>query len=110
MLGVVADREQPGVELRVQRLDAAVHDLREAGEVGDRADRDAGLGQLARGAAGRDDLDPELDEPAREVDDPALVGDRQQRPRDLHLAGAIGLQRAHRVSARLPSSLDSTAR
>ena len=41
---------------------------------------------VAGGAAGRDDLDPELDQPARELDDPGLVGDRQQRPRDLDLA------------------------
>ena len=39
--GVVAAREQAGVELRVQRLDAAAHDLGEAGEVVDRADGEA---------------------------------------------------------------------
>ena len=79
VLGVVAQREQAGVELRVQRLDAAAHDLREAGEVLDRADLEARLGQLARGAAGRDELDAELGEAAREVGDAALVGHRQQR-------------------------------
>ena len=39
--GVVAQREQARVELRVQRLDAPVHDLREAREVLDRADLEA---------------------------------------------------------------------
>ena len=43
--GVVAQREQAGVELRVQRLDAPVHDLREAREVLDRADLEPGLAQ-----------------------------------------------------------------
>ena len=42
VLGVVADGEQAGVELGMQRLDAPVHDLREAGEVLDRAHREAG--------------------------------------------------------------------
>ena len=39
---VVAAGEQAGVELRVQRLDAPVHDLREAREVVDRADLEPG--------------------------------------------------------------------
>ena len=45
VLRLVAPGEQPRVELRVQRLDAAVHDLREAGEVGDRAHLDALVGE-----------------------------------------------------------------
>ena len=44
------------------------------------------LRELPRGAAGRDDLDAELGEPAREVHEPALVGHRQQRAPDPHLA------------------------
>ena len=42
VLRVVAQREQAGVELRVQRLDAPAHDLREAREVVDRADLEPG--------------------------------------------------------------------
>ena len=107
---VVADREQAGVELRVKRLDAPVHDLREAGEVGDRADRDAGRLELVGGAAGRDDLDPELGETAGELDDPGLVGDREQRPRDLDLAGATGPSDSTRwMPCSIPVS-DSTGR
>ena len=41
-------REQAGVELRVQRLDAPVHDLREAREVVDRADLEPGVLERAR--------------------------------------------------------------
>ena len=113
VLRVVAQRQQAGVELRVQRLDAAAHDLREAGEVLDRADLEPGLGQLARRAAGRDELDAELGQAAREVDDPALVGHRQQRAADADLArlghpGApySGHQRRH---ADAPRVLGSTA-
>ena len=78
VVGVVARGEQAGIELGVQRLDPAVHDLREAGEVVDGAHRDAGALECLRGAAGRDHLDTELREPGREVDDAALVGNRQQ--------------------------------
>ena len=39
--GLSRTASRPGVELRMQRLDAAVHDLREAGEVLDRADVEA---------------------------------------------------------------------
>src|SRR3712207_8894805 len=42
-----SDGEQPRVQARVQRLDAAVHDLGEAGVLLDRADGDAVLRQLA---------------------------------------------------------------
>ena len=86
VLVVVAPREQAGVQPRMQRLHATVHDLGEAGEVLDRAHRDAGAGELARGAAGRDDLDAQLGEPLRELDDSALVGHRQQRSAHAHLA------------------------
>ena len=55
-----AAREQARIQARVQRLHATVHDLREAREVLDRAHLEAGLGQLASGAAGRDDLHVEL--------------------------------------------------
>ena len=82
VIGVVAQRQQPGVELRMERLDPAAHDLGEAGEVLDRADLQPRLGELARGAAGRDQLDAELRQPAREIGDAALVGHRQQRAPD----------------------------
>ena len=92
VLGVVADREQTRVQLRVQRLDAAVHDLRKARQVGDRADRHAGARQLPGGAAGGDDLDPEVGQAARELDDAGLVGHRQQRPADLRAGRGFGGQ------------------
>jgi hypothetical protein len=63
----------------VQRLDAPVHDLRKAGEVLDRADLETRRLELARRAAGRDELDAEVDQAAGELDDPALVRDGEQR-------------------------------
>ena len=82
--GIRADRQQAGVEARMQRLDAPVHDLRKAGEVLDRANLEARRSKLGRRAAGRHELDAELGQAAREVDDPALVRDGQQRPADPH--------------------------
>ena len=57
MLGIVAHAEQPAMHRRMQRLDAAVHDLGKAGELGDVAHGDAGLGDRLGRAAGRDQLD-----------------------------------------------------
>ena len=73
----------------MQRLDAPVHDLREAREVLDRADVQPGLGQLRRGAAGGDDLDAEVRQAAREIHDAALVRDREQRPPDPDVPGCV---------------------
>jgi hypothetical protein len=86
VLGVVAHREQPGVELGMQRLDPAVHDLREPGEVLDPADLEPRRLELARGAAGRDHLDAEVGQPAGELDEPALVRHRQEGAADPDLA------------------------
>jgi hypothetical protein len=71
----------------VQRLDAPVHHLRKAREVLDRANLQARLGQGRGRAAGRDELDAEAGQAAREVDDAALVGDRQQRASDRDRGG-----------------------
>ena len=52
-----------------------------AGDLGHVGDLDAGLADGPRRAAGGDQLEATLGEPARQVDQPALVGDREQRPR-----------------------------
>ena len=85
-----ADREQAGEDRGVERLHAAVEDLREPGVVLDRADVDAGAAELRRGAAGRDDLHAQLREGAREVDHAALVVDGQQRTLDAQVARHAG--------------------
>jgi hypothetical protein len=67
----------------MERLDAPVHDLGEAGVVVDGADRDSCAGELLGRAAGRDDLDTELGKAPGELGYPALVRDRQQGALDL---------------------------
>ena len=59
MTGIVdaAPAEQAAVDLRVQRLDAPVHDLGKPGVAGDLAHGDAVCGEQARRAAGGEDLD-----------------------------------------------------
>jgi hypothetical protein len=71
----------------MQRLDAPVHDLGEAREVIDGPDGDTRALELLRGAARGDELDAQLGETGREVDDPALVGDGQQCPPDPYCSG-----------------------
>ena len=82
MLGVVANREQRRVELRVQGLDAAVEDLRRARQLLDvRTSTPA-----SRSAAAVPPVEtisiPSVARPAREVGDARLVGDRDQRAAD----------------------------
>ena len=54
---VLAQREQPAMDLRMQRLDPPIHHLRQAGDLGDVDHLDAGLAQQLGRAAGRDDVD-----------------------------------------------------
>ena len=85
----------------MKRLDATVHDLRKASQVGDRAHRNTVLGQLLGGAAGRDDLDAQLGQAAGELDDPGLVGYRQERPRNPYLCRGCRPEGAHRCALRV---------
>ena len=87
--------KHPGVNPRVERLDAAVEHLREAGHGGHVGDRQPGVAERSSGAARRDELEPERDETAAELDEPGLVGDGQQRaPRDREpLVGPRGVDR-----------------
>ena len=76
---LAASTEQPAMHLRVQGLDAAVHDLGEAGQVGNVPDRQAGLAdRLGRTARGQQ-FDAARRERTGEVDQARLVGDGQQR-------------------------------
>jgi hypothetical protein len=78
--GIVAAGQQPAVDARVERLDAAVEDLRESGDIADRGHRHTGGLERGQGAAGGDHLVAEVDQPATEGGDPGLVVDAQQRP------------------------------
>ena len=86
--GVVdaAAAQQAAMHARVQRLDAAVHDLGKAGIGADVDYREARVAQGAGGAAGAQQLDLACGQRAGELDQPRLVGNRQQGPanRDEH--------------------------
>ena len=75
VLRQVAAGEDAAVDDGMERLDAAVEDLGEAGELGDGLDGDAGVGEGLVGAAGGVELDAEGGEAAGEVGEACLVVD-----------------------------------
>ncbi len=75
MRRVVAQRQKPAMHHRVQGLDAPVHHLGKAGDLGHVAHRKARLAQRARGAAGRDKLYPAFGQRAAQINQAGLVGD-----------------------------------
>ena len=77
----VAPRENAAVDLRVQRLDTAVQDLRRACVIAHIDDRHTAVTQRARRAAGREQAHAERAQTARELYEPALVADAEQRSR-----------------------------
>ena len=89
----VASRQDAAVHLRVQGLDAAVEHLRKPGVRSDLRDRQPRIGERARRAPGRKQAHAQRMQPAREVDQPGLVRNRQQRLsnwRDVQLKRAAG--------------------
>ena len=98
LLGAIG--EDRAVDPGMQRLDAAVEDLGRAGDRGDRRHRDAALLEVAQRAAGREDLEAQLDQAARERVDAGLV-----RHRDERAPALLGHDRNDRSGRRL--GLDS---
>ena len=78
MFGVVADREQAAMHLRMQRLDPAVHHFRKAGQLGDVPDLQPRGGDRFGGAAGGDQIDAVAGKRAGEFDQSGFVGNGQQ--------------------------------
>ena len=66
---------------RMQRLDAAVHHFRKSGQFADVEHIQSGIAERHAGAAGRNQLDAEARQCAREVDDPGFVGDGNEGAR-----------------------------
>jgi len=95
----VAPRQQAAMDLRVQGLHPAVHDLGKAGVRGDLDHRQPGVLQSARRAAGREQLDAVTDQRARELDQAALVRDGYQGATDRDGLIAGGRQGHGLVSA-----------
>ncbi len=77
-----APAENPTVDLRVQRLDAAVHQFRKARVFGHFPRRDAGFRQRAMCVAGAQNFDAARRERRREFDDAGFVGNADERPAD----------------------------
>ena len=67
------------MDARVERLDPAAEHLGHLGQRLDARDLEARVLERRRGAAARDELDAELREPAREVLEPVLAVDGEQR-------------------------------
>ena len=78
VLAQIAPRQQPAVDLRVQRLDAAVEHLGKAGVVGDLGDWQAAVGEQLRGAAGGQKPDAQRVQAAGEFENAGLVGNGNQ--------------------------------
>ena len=66
------------MNFRVERLYTPVEHLGKAGVIGDLGDREARLLQKPGRAAGRDQAHAVCHEPAREIDQPGLVGNAEQ--------------------------------
>jgi hypothetical protein len=79
VLGKVATGEQSAVDLRVQRLHAAVEHLRETGVLGHFGHGEPLFGKKLRGAAGGQEVHAQFGERAGEVDDSGLVRHADQR-------------------------------
>ena len=77
-----APSQKAAVNLRMQRLDPAAHDLRKAGVLGHFFDDDAVIRQQLGGAAGRQQLDAAFAQFAGEFNDAGLVGNAEQRTAD----------------------------
>ena len=73
MLGIVAHGQQPAMDLGVQRLDAAVHHLGEAGQLGNILHGQARLAQRLGSAAGRHQFDAMLAQCLAQFDEAGLV-------------------------------------
>ena len=85
LLGDVAPREDAGVDRGMERPDLAADERRHLGQVGDGGDVDAVRREVLAGPVGREDLDIEPLQLAREGGDALAVCHREQRT---HLLGS----------------------
>ena len=82
---VFAPAEDATMHPGMQRLDTAIHDLREARIVGNLRHLDARLGEGRPRAAGGKQFDAGAGKRASQLDHAGLVGDAQERPLNLQL-------------------------
>jgi len=91
MVRIVADREQPAMNFRMQRLHAPVHHLGKARQVRHVLHRQRRLLDRLRRAAGRNEFDARLVQRAGEIGKARLVGDGNEGAADaLDVGGVSG--------------------
>ena len=95
---VAPDVEQPAVDFRMQRLHAAIEHFREAGVLADILDREARFAQGFGGAASGDQFHPRGDEGLGKWNQSGLVGNGEQRARELHHGDRQFAEAAGRVN------------
>ena len=78
----VAPRKYAAVNFGMQGLDPAVEHFGKTGVIGHFRHADAAVPQQFGGAAGREQRDAETGQSARELDEPGLVGNAEQRGLD----------------------------
>ena len=79
VVGLVATGEEPGEDLRVERLDPAAEDLVRLGQVADGPDAvDARIGEVGAGAVGGEGLDAGIGQAAGKLDDAFAVTDGEK--------------------------------
>ena len=102
--GIVAAGQDPGIDRWVEGLDLAADERRDVGQLGDRADLDAVLGEVLAGAVRGEDLDVQRLELSREGADPIATRHREQGSHPGFLPhsvrGSRGLPRSATVRAR----------
>src|SRR5258708_27474992 len=84
VVAILAVMEDGAEHFRRERLHAPAEDLGSAGPGGNGRDRDARIGQVPGGPAGRENLDVTRRQGTREINDAGLVGDGEYCPFDLH--------------------------
>jgi hypothetical protein len=80
----IASAEQTAVNLRMQRLDAAIHDFGKARVAGNLRDRHAGALEQRRGAAGGEHCYAALVQRLRELEETVFVRNAEQRAANGH--------------------------
>ena len=83
MLGVAADVEQSAVDFGVECLDPPVEHLREARQVADVLDREAGIAQPTRCSAGGNQFDAKACQGLGKLYQAGFVGNAEQSSFDL---------------------------
>jgi hypothetical protein len=81
IVGAAASK-QAAMDIRMQRLDPAVHDFRKTGDLRDIADRQPGVAQCPGGAAGGQQFDIAGGQRLGQIDQAGFVGNGQQSPAD----------------------------